>query len=237
MKKVIFTLVALLAVTFTMTAGNNKKVKFSEDAELAFGNDFFVVEPISYLGYGYHLKNSEMAPEQNAFNSEFFINIMELGIRPFKGGMFAIGVDYDLDQYRLDKDHFWGAEANKGAWIRGVSMSPFKSVKYSRLNVHTFSIPVSFEFDAGKCAFRLGAVGEYNLPAVNKEKMVNKEGGITKNKVKSIPVNEFTYSFFGSISYGGLGVYVKYNPASQFADGIGPNFKCLTLGAVLGLGM
>lgn len=236
MKKVIFTLVALLAVTFTMSAGN-KKVRFSEDADLAFGNDFFVVEPISYLGFGYHLKNSQMDIAQDAANTEFFINIMELGIRPFKGGMFAIGVDYDLDQYRLDKNHFWGAETGKNAWIRSLGMSPYKSVKYSRLNVHTFSIPVSFEFDAGKCAFRLGAAGEYNLPAVNKEKLVKSEGGIVKNKIKNIPVNEFSYSFFGSISYGGLGVYVKYNPVCQFAEGSGPSFKTLTLGAVIGLGM
>ena len=235
MKKVFITLVALMAVAFSMDAQN--KVKFSEDADLAFGNDFFVVEPISYLGYGYHLKNSEMNDAQNAFNSEFFINIMELGLRPFKGGMFTIGVDYDLDQYRLDKDHLWGAETNKNVWIRPLATSPYQSVKYSRLNVHTFAIPVAFEFDAGKCAFRIGAAGEYNLPAVNKDKVINKEGKSLKGKETGIPVNEFTYSFFGAISYGGLGVYVKYNPCYQFADGVGPQFKSLTIGAVLGLGM
>ena len=239
MKKVFIAFVALLAVALPVNA--QQSVKFSEDAELAFGNDFFVVEPLSYLGYGYHLKNSEMQDAQDAFNSEFFINIMELGLRPFKGGMFTLGVDYDLDQYRLDKSHLWGAEANKNVWIRSLTMSPYNEVKYSRLNVHTFSIPVAFELAAGKCAFRVGAAGEYNLPAVNKDKVINKEGAAVKNKVTGIAINEFTYSLFGSISYGGLGVYVRYRPVYQFPSGEdgakGPQFKSLTIGAVLGLGM
>ena len=126
MKRILITLIAIVAVTASMNA---QKVEFSEDADLAFGNDVFFVEPISYLGYGYHLYNSEMNTAMNVFNSEFFINAMELGLRPFKGGLLAIGVDYKLDQYRLDSNNFWGAENGNSAWIRSVSMSPFKEVK------------------------------------------------------------------------------------------------------------
>ena len=80
MKKAFLAIVVVLAVSFPMQA--QKRVEFSKNADLAFGNRVFVVEPVSYLGYGYHLKSRDMAPAQDAFNSEFFVNIMELGIRP-----------------------------------------------------------------------------------------------------------------------------------------------------------
>jgi hypothetical protein len=234
MKKVIFTFVAMLAVTLTMGA---QKVRFTEDADLAFGDKTFVVEPLSYLGYGYHFKTNEMDSEQNAFNNEFFINIIELGLRPFKGGMFSLGVDYDLDQYRLKKSSYWFGIEDKGVVIIPVELSTYKKIKSSCLNVHTFSVPLSFELEAGRCAFRIGAAGEFNLPAVTRGRYVGLDGSNIRNRIPNIPVNQFTYSLFGTISYGGLGIYVRYRPIYQFAEGAGPLFKTLTLGAVLGIGM
>ena len=234
MKKALFTLAALLAVTFSMNA--QSKFRFNEDVDLTFGNDVFVVEPLSYIGFGYHLKNNEMSTEQNAFNSEFFVNIMELGFRPFRGGMISLGVDYDLDQYRLNKKYYWYAVEEQGAIILPIEASLYKSVKYSRINVHTFSIPLSFELSSDKCAFRVGVAGEYNLPAVNKNYFANIDGGTSRYRVKNIPVNEFTYSLFGSIAYGGFGVYVRYRPMYQLGEN-SPQFKTLTIGAVLGIGM
>ena len=231
MKKIFVSIIALLAVSFGLSA--QQQVKFSEDINVSYGNKVFVVRPVSYLGYGYHLKSQDMRDEQNAFNSEFFVNIMELAVRPASWMSINLGVDYDLDQYRLDKNHLWGAEDNGSVWIR--SSENYKGIKYSRLNVHTFSIPLSLEFAAGKAAFRLGAAGEYNLPATVKNKVVTDEG-TSKYKAKGLPTKSLNYSFFGAISYGGLGVYVRYRPVYQFEEKKGPQFTTLTIGAVLGLG-
>ena len=238
MKRILITIVAIVALTLPMNA---QRFRFSEAADLAFGNRTFFVEPISYLGFGWHLFNNEMATEQNAYNSEFFVNIMELGIRPASGFMIALGVDYKLDQYRLNSSYLWGSETGSSAWIRPLDMSPYKSVKFSRLNVNTFSVPLSFEFRTWKCAFRIGAAGEYNLPGVNKNKLVKPDGTTETHKVTGIPVKEFNYSFFGAISYGGIGVFVRYRPTYQFTKDsnglLGPQFKSLSIGAVIGLGM
>ncbi|MBO4416986.1 MAG: hypothetical protein J5801_02555 [Bacteroidales bacterium] len=231
MKKLFLALVVLLAVSFSMQA--QRKVEFSEDADLEFGNKVFVVEPISYLGYGYHLKSKEMAPEQNAFNSEFFVNIMELGIRPAKSFMIALGVDYDLDQYRLDNGHVWGADAR----IQSLARADLSKKSYSRLNVHTFAIPLSLEFRAGKSAVRIGAAGEYNLPAVVKTKGVTEDGFTTKVKEKVLDVKQFNYNVFASLSYGGLGVYARYSPSQIFVGDNAPVVQTFTVGAVIGLGM
>lgn len=228
MKKVFLTILALLAVSFSINA---QKVGFNKDTDLTFGNKVFVVQPVSYLGFGYHLKSQKMAPAQDAFNSEFFVNIMELGIRPSKSIMIALGVDYDLDQYRLNKNHVWGEDAD----IMNLDMASFARKDYSRLNVHKFAIPLSVEFRAGKSAFRLGAAGEYNLPAVVKTKGVTQSGASEKEKEKITSIKQFSYSVFGAISYGGFGVYARYTPMQVF--GGNPTTQTFTVGAVLGLGM
>lgn len=225
MKKIFVTLFAMLAMSMAMPAQN---VSFSKDADLVFGNDWFVVEPLSYLGYGYQIKSGY--PDKAGYSDEFFMNAMELGFRPFSAGLIAIGVDWTMNTYRLDKAYRWAAEDNGKVWYHE------EAIKSSRLRVHTFSIPLSFEVRAGKGAFRIGAAGEYNLPANVRNRTV--EGGkTTKRVVKGIGVNEFTYSAFGAISYGGFGIYVKYRPSFQFAEGNGPHFNNLCVGLVLGLGM
>ena len=232
MKKIFVTLFAMLAFSMMMPAQN---VEFSEDADLTFGNEVFVVEPISYIGYGYQIKGNY--PDVAGYSDEFFINAMELGIRPFKNALIAIGVDYKLDTYRLDKAHLWGAEDGGSIWKRDASSLPGSStLKSSKLRVNTFAIPLSFELNAGKSSFRIGAAAEYNLPAKVSNKIKTSDG-VNKEVKKGLGVNEFTYSAFGSISYGGLGVYVRYRPSFIFEEGSGPHYNNLTVGLVMGLGM
>ena len=237
MKIVLISLFAIIAMTLTASAQSTRKVSFSEDANLSFGSKVFFVEPLSYMGYGWHMWDSKYLTKSDfAYCNEFFINIMELGVRPTKALMFTLGVDYDLDQYRPDNGHYWGATENSNVW-RASSIASFNKLNYSRLNVHSFSMPLSVEIHAGKSAFRVGAAGEYNLPAVVKNKGVNTAGDTVKNKITGIVTRDFSYSFFASISYGGLGVYARYRPAFQFAEGEGPAIKTFTIGAIMGLGM
>ena len=230
MKKIFFTLLAMLAFSMTMPAQN---VEFSKDCDLTFGNEVFVVEPLSYLGFGYQLKSADA--DKAAFSDQFFINAMELGFRPFSNGLISIGVDYKMDTYRMNEKYLWTIHDNGNVVETAAATFP-GAVKNAKLRVHTFAIPLSFELNAGKSSFRVGAAAEYNLPAVAKYKWV-KDGETTSYKDKCSTNNEFTYSAFGSISYGGLGVYVRYRPAFQFAEGKGPHFNNLVVGLVLGLGM
>jgi len=234
MKKVIITLAALVAVTFGMAAQESGTMSKVADHSMNRGAFFF--EPISYWSLGYHLKNSEMADAQNAFNDEFTLNLVEFGIRPYSSGLISIGINWDWDCYRLDKNHIWGADATTGtAWIRPLEMSPYKSKVRSNLVVNSFSAPISFQQNFGKGAIRIGAVGEYNLPAKAKTKVIDSEDKKVSDVVKGIKTQTFTYGFFGAISYYGFGVYAKYCPTYQFADGVGPHFKTLTVGLVIGL--
>ena len=106
------------------------------------------------------------------------------------------------------------------------------------------AIPVSFEQNFGKCDLRIGIAGEYNYAGVSKFKAIDNNGTSIKETKSgerfsdSIKVRPFTYNVFGALSFGGLGLYVRYNPMPQFEEGFGPQFeKTLTFGLVCGLGM
>ena len=232
MKKIFAITLAILAFGTGLSAQN---ITFSEDIDVTYGNDVFVVQPLSYIGYGYHFSGNGMTEEQKAFNSEFFFNVMELGLRPASWLGIYLGVDYDLDVYRLDDTHFWGAEAGNTVWKRSLGMSTFSDVKTSKLLVHSLTIPLSLEFKAGKCAARVGVAGEYNLPATVRNKLLSGTD-LTKDRVTGIPTKDFGYSLFGALSYGGLGIYARYRPVAQFEDGVGPAFTTFTVGGVIGLG-
>ena len=79
MKKIFAITLAILAFGTGLSAQN---ITFSEDIDVTFGNDVIVVQPLSYIGYGYHFSGNGMTEEQKDFNSEFFFNVMELGLRP-----------------------------------------------------------------------------------------------------------------------------------------------------------
>ena len=245
MKRILTFFAAVLAggmMAFAQT------VEFNEDADLSIRKGVFSTEFVSYEYFGDHYflnADQSFLDNKGRVNSEFVLNLVELRINPYESGMFSIGVDLAWDYYRLNKDHLWLPTSDKtGVDIASREASGFSKIKRSNLTVRSVSIPVSFDQSFGKCNLRIGIAGEYNYAGVSKFKAIDNNGTTIKETKSgerfsdSIKVRPFTYNVFGALSFGGLGLYVRYNPMPQFEEGFGPQFeKTLTFGLVCGLGM
>ena len=245
MKRILTFFAAVLAGGMMAVA---QTVEFNEDADLSIRKGVFSTEFVSYEYFGDHYflnADQSFLDNKGRVNSEFVLNLVELRINPYESGMFSIGVDLAWDYYRLNKDHLWLPTSDKtGVDIASREASGFSKIKRSNLTVRSVSIPVSFEQNFGKCDLRIGIAGEYNYAGVSKFKAIDNNGTTIKETKSgerfsdSIKVRPFTYNVFGALSFGGLGLYVRYNPMPQFEEGFGPQFeKTLTFGLVCGLGM
>lgn len=245
MKK-FFSIVALATIfSFGLAAQNS--FEFGEDADFSIRKGAFSAETVSYVAFGDHNLLDVDADFQNNKGkalTEFYMNIIELRVHPYETGMFTLGVDFDWDYYRLRNTYFWQPDASKEkVSIASMEGSGFKRIKKSRLSVRTLSVPIAFEQSFDKFTLRIGAAGEYNFPAISRFKGESRDGATVKewkdgdHFSKQIKTKPFTYNVFGSLSFGGIGVYVKYSPVSQFEQGYGPQFKSLTFGVISGIGM
>ena len=248
MKRLFATLaLALLFAGIASAQAEKRKLDFDEDTDFFIGKGAFRAEPLSYFLLGDH----QFLSYQDNFdqikgkaNTEFGFNLIELGIKPYPSGMLSVGVDLDWNYYRLDSWHYWLPSQDKtSVSIATMENSGIKKIKKSRLSVRTIAVPVCFEQSFGSFDIRIGAIGEYNFPGVSKFRGVSADGASIKETKSgtrfsdSIKTNTFTYSFYGAISFGGCGMYLKYRPACQFMEGYGPQFQTLTCGIVTGLGM
>lgn len=241
-----FSIVALATIfSFGLAAQNN--FEFGEDADFSIRKGAFSAETVSYVAFGDHNLLDVDADFQNNKGkalTEFYMNIIELRVHPYETGMFTLGVDFDWDYYRLRNTYFWQPDASKEkVSIASMEGSGFKRIKKSRLSVRTLSVPIAFEQSFDKFTLRIGAAGEYNFPAISRFKGESRDGATVKewkdgdHFSKQIKTKPFTYNIFGSLSFGGIGVYVKYSPVTQFEQGYGPQFKSLTFGVISGIGM
>ena len=248
MKRIISVAVVTTLFALTMAAQTEKRqLEFGEDVDFSIRKGAFSFEPLSYFAFGDHTyinPDSDMDKFKGKANTEFFFNLLELRVHPYESGMFTLGIDLDWDYYRLDNSHFWMPDASKEkVTIASMENSGLKKIKKSRLSVRTISVPFAFEQSFGPFSLRLGVEGNYNSQGISRFKGVGnddakvnewKEGSRFSGQIKS---NTFTYGFFGAISYGGIGAYVKYSPMCQFADGFGPQFKSISFGVITGIGM
>ena len=244
--KRIFSIVALATiVSFGLSAQNN--FEFGEDADFSIRKGAFSAETVSYVAFGDHNLLDVDADFQNNKGkalTEFYMNIIELRVHPYETGMFTLGVDFDWDYYRLRNTYFWQPDASKEkVSIASMEGSGFKRIKKSRLSKIIPSEILAFEQSFDKFTLRLGAAAEYNFPAISRFKGETRDGSTLKewkdgeHFSKQIKTRPFTYNVFGALSFGGIGVYVKYCPVTQFEEGFGPQFKSITFGIISGLGM
>ena len=245
MKK-IFSIVALVTIfSAGLSAQNN--FEFGENADFSIRKGAFSAETVSYVAFGDHnLLDADTDFQNNKGKAltEFFMNLVELRVHPYETGMITLGVDFDWDYYRLRNTYFWQPDASKEkVSIASMENSGLKRIKKSRLSVRTLSVPLAFEQSFDKFTLRIGAAAEYNFPAISRFKGETRDGATIKewkdgdHFSKQIKTKPFTYNVFGSLSFGGIGVYVKYCPVTQFEQGYGPQFKSLTFGVISGLGM
>ena len=237
MKKLMILLAFLLTAMPGLKAQTYRNnIAFDQSTDFSFGTDPFTFEALSYLGWGVHMPTNEMKEAQSkALNSEFFLNIIEMRTRLYRNGLLTLGVDWDRDCYRLDRHYFWMPLTS----LKHVEIVPAGSlrIRKSNLVVHTFSFPMSFEHRIGEWVLRFGGALDYNLPAKTRVKAESPHGDRTRDITKGIPTRTLTYHLTAALSYGGMGLYARYNPLPQFEEGVGPQYRAITFGLIWGLGM
>ncbi len=238
MKKTLLFVAAFLVMAGGLLAQDRQvNVKFNEDADLSFGNETFSVEPLSYVGWGV------ITPARNAsglqgvsHKEEFFLNALEFRFHPYSSGQVSIGLDYDRSMFRAADGRLWLPSAD-GRVVTLVNIGDYavSDVRKSKLIVNSVVCPVCFEQTFGPVSLRAGVSAVYNY--LGRTKFKGEGTDAAKFKADGVGINSFTYQFLGAVSYGGIGIYVKYSPVQVFEEGCGPQFDYLSVGVVYGLGM
>lgn len=136
---------------------------------------------------------------------------------------FSTGLRYTVDNYRLsDNTITLGREAD-----RVVPLELDNSADKSKMRITSLGIPLQFSFSpvrhlqialVGYCDFVLGTRTIYKKPKVRSE---------------LYGVNTFQFGIGGSVSYHGIGVYVRYGVTPLFESGKGPSTHPVSFGVCL----
>ena len=189
------------------------------------------MEVLSHMGFGYNIvKTTDFEPSAS---EEFFINILNLDLRPTDFLGFEIGVDYKTVDFRSKEDAFYLDNNNV------IHAMPYKAKydvnytkNFSRFRTNTFSAPVTLNLYAGPVTIGGGAEANFNLPGRVKDKFFV-DGKKNKNIEKGAQFNKFNYNFLGYISYEDTGIYVRYYPKnSRLMPEGGVDVSFLTIGVI-----
>lgn len=267
MKRILSTVICLCLATAAFAQGFGSRLA-DVDLDFELGESPFSLAPVSYIYFGFNgLTNSDadLRDKMGFFQSQQLgVNLVEFAVRPFEGGRLSLGVDFSSSWYQMNKDYMWytydykflGAVPVPKENGLCVSIAPkelfaIKEVKQSTLAVSTFGFPLNFSYTFGRFTVLGGGTLEVNLDGVNSFKGVDlNNNGIDDRRSgmffsKKIGVNRVTFDVHAGFSYGGLGLYFKYNPLPKFYMGTvdgkevicGPQFQSWTVALILGLGV
>lgn len=168
----------------------------------------------------------------NVAGSSFDADLTILGIKIENHlHSFMLTWSYGWSKYRLDGYnyfHFDGSRVSIGPYPEGVQ--PGRSV--FRLNRHSINLFYRYE-PKGSWSVTFGPTLNLHVrPRIYNQYW--KDGMLQKEFHKhNIHYNPATVSLLGAVGYNDFHFYVKYNPASVFQKGFGPQFQTLTTGVSL----
>ena len=239
------------------------------DTELELGESQFALAPLSYIYFGFNAltnTNDAVLKQNMGFfrSQQLGVNIAEIAYRPFGGARLSLGADFSANWFNLQSDYMWcpavlpikDGRASWGPNGRFVDFGPkeefgIKEVDRSVLSVCSFGVPLTFSYTVRSFTVALGGTLEVNLDGCIRFKGVDEQGN-NINEMRSgnhysnkIGVNRLGFNVHAAFSYGGLGLYFKYNPVPKFYKGIvneqviecGPQFQTWSVGLIMGLGM
>ena len=266
MKRVLSLVVCLFLATgaFAQSLGS----RFADvDVDFELGDSPFSVAPLSYVYFGFNgLINAESYISEHVGlrnSQQFGINLAEIAFKPAQGVRASLGVDFSACWFRLGGDYMWapfiyapkGARYSLGAnghyAVFGTKESfGVQEVKKSLLSVYTIGIPLTVSYTMSAVTMALGGTLEVNLDGFVRFKGVDTGGNVVNEMLSGtrhsnkIGVNRITFNVHAAVSYGGLGLFFKYNPMCKFYKGVingveeecGPQFQTWTVGLIMGLG-
>ena len=165
-------------------------------------------------------------------DGQFFINLLNLDIRPAEVFGLGLGVDAKFDYFASKKDSFYLDGDKK---IQAMPFAEGYDKTRSEINVTSLSFPLLAKVYFGDWHVSLGAEADLNLwgHTYNFTKEANVRTRVTERKAK---LETFSYGLIAAIQHNDFGIFCKYYPKSSkiLPDG-SVDFSYWTLGLAFGL--
>lgn len=197
---IVSALAALMAVT---AFAQEEPIYTSPDGQLTF-------DVVSHVGFGYHVtKSTTFTP---SFSSEFFVNIVKLGVYPVQQLGFELGVDVEGNFFN-SKTSAFAVDSQKK--IQAISFPNPEGGNLDKtrggFNYLTFNAPLLVKGIFGKVEIGVGAEASLNCLGETYYRF-RQENKYTRVEMTDADVNLFSYGIIASLSYDDAGVYFKYYP-------------------------
>lgn len=181
---------------------------------------FNLLTGVDYAGYPAETADFLDLRAGNSFH--FGVTPIGLAVRLDRRGKFefSTGLRYTVNNYRLSDNSI--TLGREDGLIVPVTLD--ERADKSKLRTTSLGIPLQFSFDpvrklriavVGYCDFTLGSNAIYKKPKV-------------KNSLSGL--NPVQFGVGGSVSYHGVGVYVRYGVTRLFKSSAGPSCHPLSLG-------
>ena len=235
MMKRILTLLAGLAASMTLALAQPESLSvYTSSSEVVHLNMF------SHTGYGFHFVSKGEFTANTFGNGEFFLNILDLNIRPVEAFEIKLGADIAFNHFH-SKDYAFYQTGGDAHLMKAVKFADMPSLagSYSETMGYFgnffFSFPLLLKAHIDGFSFGAGAEANLNISGNNGYRY-RQDYKRTDIKEEKLGMNLFSYGIIATLSYNGAGLYFKYYPASSriLADGSAA-FSYWTLGVCFGL--
>ena len=164
-----------------------------------------------------------------------YVHFLEAYVRPVSWASLHVGGGMSWRRYK-SKENVFSLNSDDSIAI-GAMPEEWAASGKSRSSIWgpTVLIPATLQFHFGDTSLRLGAEALYSYRTrVRTDFRDDRTHRVTDTKYATVV--PWSYDFFASLSYDGLGVFVKYQPATarQFPEP-GPTLSTWTIGIRAGL--
>lgn len=164
-----------------------------------------------------------------------YAHLLEAYVRPVSWASLHVGGGMQWRRYQ-SKDNVFSLNTDNSISI-GAMPEEWAASGKSRSSIWgpTVLIPATLQFHFGDASLRLGAEALYAF-RTRVRTDISDERTHRVTDMKYAATVPWSYDFFASVSYGGLGLFAKYQPATvrQF-PAPGPTLSTWTLGIRVGL--
>ena len=173
-------------------------------------DEVFSVDALSHLYVGDHMVSEEKFP--GGKSHEVGLNIVQFKLEPVKWLSFTVGADIKWDRF-IAKGKMYEIGTD-GQYT--LSATPAPDRLKSKICAFGVSAPATISFNFGKVGVKFGADATYDFDRYCKIKnKYRDDNGKKKTDILSGgKIENFRLSYFTSILYDDLGIYVRYCPGT-----------------------
>ncbi|MEY3861116.1 MAG: hypothetical protein RIS50_1397 [Bacteroidota bacterium] len=225
--------------TFRMVKRRRKPKATIEETKQYWGYNSQIIDEASMKTVPTTIGDqSNYLPELNNAKSIHWGIEQQWGFNLIRGKVRVFtGIRYDIHNYRFqnnftrltqDQPEFTAVE------IGGPLIDPIP-VEKSKLVVNYIGVPVSLGFqdkpgDNSKFSAKVGVHAGYRVRTHTK---IKQTGGNVEKQFDDFNMNDFYLSPFVNVSYGDMGLYMRYPLTNLFKNGQGANTQAIQFGITL----